>query len=95
MMSKNNAASAFGAFLATMYAALLAVMIHDHWPALHVAVLLLIFITLWAGFFLAGIWVFLYRPAELTRNFQLAAKNSAKEKENLYEWLGSQGRRRS
>ena len=90
MMSKNNAASAFGALLATMYAALLGVMIHDHWPALHVAILLLILIALWAGFFLAGIWVFLYRPAELSRKFPIRSEELRRRKKEFYDWLDSQ-----
>jgi hypothetical protein len=48
-----------------MYAALATIAIHGVWHGLHVALVFLLFISLWIGFYCAGVWAYTERRAEL------------------------------
>ncbi len=93
MMNKNTTAQAYGIILATMFSILVTYVIYGAWPGLHISLILILFIGLWAGFYLAGIWAILYRPEELNRKFPLSGKELRRRKNEFYDWLSSQGRR--
>jgi hypothetical protein len=93
MMNKNTTAQAFGVLLATMYAGLITFMVYSRWPRLHIALTLLIFIGLWSGFYLAGVWAILYRREELNWKFPISGRELRRRRKEFYNWLASQGRR--
>jgi hypothetical protein len=52
------------------------------WHGLHIALTLLLFISLWAGFYFAGVWASTERRAELNKELR-------RRKKALYDWLAS------
>jgi hypothetical protein len=92
MMSKKNAGRAFGVLLATVCASFITVGVHV-WRVLPIALAVLIFIGLWIGFYLTGIWALNERPAELDKKFPISSKERRKRKTVFYDWLDSRGRR--
>ena len=74
MIGKNNIGRFYGVCLATLYAALATGIVYDLWRGVHIAVVLLIFVVLWTGFYFTGIWVAVDRPDELNRKFPLSSK---------------------
>jgi predicted Na+-dependent transporter len=55
MIKKKNVGRIYGVCLATMYAALATIAIHGVWHGPHVALVFLLFISLWIGFYCAGV----------------------------------------
>jgi hypothetical protein len=72
---------------------LITFMVKQHWPELHIALILSIFVGLCVGFYFVGIWVIIERPAELNRKFPITGKEFRRRKKELYDWLASQSRR--
>jgi hypothetical protein len=92
MMNKNTTAIAYGIVLATMYATLVTSVIYGIWPGLKMLPVLLVFVSLWVGFCLAGIWS-IYRKDELARKFPVSGPEHRKRNMQFYDWLRSQVRR--
>jgi hypothetical protein len=94
MMNKNTSAQAYGAVLATIFASLVTCVVHDIWPGLHFSLILIMFITLWVGFLITGIWIIRYRSDELNRKLPISGTEHRRRKREFYEWLRrSQGPR--
>lgn len=92
MISKENSGRAYGVVLAAIYATLITVTVHDVWPRLHIA-LALLFIGLFVGIYFTGLWMLVYRPAELDKKFPLSSKELRRRKKEFYAWLDSLGHR--
>ena len=92
MISKRTNGRFFGVLLATMYAGLITSAVR-FWFGLHIAATLLIFIGFWTGFYFAGLWAMVDRPAELDRKFPISNKELRARKKAFYSWLNSQRRR--
>ena len=85
MMDKNTTARAYGVILATMFAIMVTLAVYEVWPGLHTSMILLMFIGLWVGFFLTGIWI-------ITREFPISGAERRRRNKQFYDWLRSQGR---
>jgi hypothetical protein len=68
-------------------------MIRNRWQGLPTALTLSLFIVLWMGFYVAGVWAFTERRAELDSKFPISSKELRRRKKEFYDWLGSRGRR--
>jgi hypothetical protein len=86
MMSKNTTARAYGVVLATMFAFLVTFVIRGFWPGMNVLITFVVFVGLWVGFFVTGIWVF-------TREFPITGAEHRRRSKQFYDWLRFQGRR--
>jgi len=93
MINKKNSGRFFGAVLATTWGTLITFMVQEHWPGLHILPILLIFSALWIGFYFAGIWAIIDRPAELNRKFPISSRELRRRKKEFYDWLTWQDRR--
>jgi len=56
-------------------------------------VVILVFLAMWIGIYLAGVWAAVDRPAELNRKLPTSSKELRRQKKSFYDWLASQGRR--
>jgi len=86
MMNKNTAARAYGIVLATVFAILVTFIAYRLFPGMNPSAMVPIFIGFWAGFFLAGVWIF-------TREFPITGAERRRKNKQFYDWLRSQGRR--
>lgn len=93
MLSKKAQARAYGILLATMFAALLAVLFNE-WFRLHSLSASLTFAGLWIGFYLTGTWMLSERAPELDRKIPISSGELRRRKKAFYDWLASQGRPR-
>jgi hypothetical protein len=93
MIGKKNIGRFYGVCLATIYATLTTGIAYSLWRELHIALVLLIFIALWIGFYFTGIWIAVNRPDELKRKSPISSKELRRRKQEFYDWLASQGRR--
>jgi len=93
MFEKKNVRRFYGICLATIYATLITVTVHGVWHGLHAAPTFVLFISLWTGFYFAGIWASTERRAELSKKFPISSKELRRRKRQFYDWLVSQGRR--
>jgi hypothetical protein len=84
MMSKKTAAQGFGITLATPLAIAIAAVAYKAWPQLHVSLILMIFVALWAALFKAVFWVF-------TRDLPITGAERRRRNKQFYDWLRSQG----
>jgi hypothetical protein len=91
--SKKTTGRVWGVVLATMFAPLITAVLHNIWSELPIAPTLLVFICLWVGFYLAGIWMLVERPAELDRKFPISSKELRRRRKAFYDWVDSLGRR--
>jgi len=89
MVEKKNIGRFYGVCLATIYATLITVMARGVWHGLHIALTLLLFISLWAGFYFAGVWASTERRAELNKILPISSKELRRRKKALYDWLAS------
>ncbi|MFZ0419847.1 MAG: hypothetical protein WAM04_17240 [Candidatus Sulfotelmatobacter sp.] len=94
MLAKTKTGRIFGACLATIVATLISAMVQDAWRGLPLLLIGLMFISLWIGFYFAGVWAIGDRQAELNRKFPISSNELRKRKTTFYDWLASQGRRR-
>jgi hypothetical protein len=88
MMNKKTAAQGFGIALATPFAIALAAVAYRAWPQLHVSLILMIFVALWAALFKAVFWGF-------TRELPITGAERRRRNKQFYDWLRSQGRSKS
>ena len=86
MMTKNTAARAYGVVLATMFAILVTFVTRGFWPGMNFPITFVVFVVLWVGFFVTGIWIF-------TREFPISGAERRRRNKQFYDWLRSQGRR--
>ena len=93
MFGKKNIGRFTGVSMATAYAALISGAVYGFFPGLRLGFLVLIFIVLWVGIYLAGSWAAVERPAELNRKFPTSSKELRARRKAFYDWLASQGRR--
>jgi hypothetical protein len=93
MIGKKNVGRSYGACLATIYATLIIGTVYELSGGLHIILALLIFVVLWIGFYLAGVWAAVERPAELNRKFPISSKEVRRRRKAFRDWLASQGRR--
>jgi hypothetical protein len=94
MIGKRNIGRIYGASLATIYATLVTGIIYPFWSGFHsFAAILLIFSALWIGFYAAGFWAAVDRPAEFRRKIPTSAKELRRTKKEFFERLQSQGRK--
>lgn len=84
MMNKKTAAQGFGIALATPLAIEVAAVAYK--AQLHAALILIIFISTWAGIFKTVVWGF-------TRQLPVTGAESRRRNKQFYDWLRSQGRR--
>jgi hypothetical protein len=86
MIGKRNIGRFYGVLLATMYATLVTGIIYglSRPPLGWVFVL---FVALWIGFYFAGVWAAVDRPAELNRKLPLSSKELRRRKKEFYDWL--------
>jgi hypothetical protein len=68
MIEQNSIRRFSGVCLATAYATLVTGIVYGLWRGLHIALVLLIFVALWIGFYFTGITP-VGRPAEPNRKF--------------------------
>jgi disulfide bond formation protein DsbB len=92
MISEKNNGRSFGIFLGTTYATLITAMVGSFWSGTRIALIVIMFIALWIGFYFAGIWTMVERPAELNRKFPISSKELRRRKKAFYDWHASQGR---
>jgi hypothetical protein len=85
MMNKKTAVQGFGIALATPIAAAFAAVAYKAWPQLHVSLILMIFVALWAALFEAVFW-------GLTRELPITGAERRRRNKQFYDWLRSQGR---
>ncbi len=93
MMNKNTSALASSLVVATTSAIVVTYLVSGGWPGLHIALLLAIFVGLWIGFFVMGVWIMFYRADELDRKLPISGAERRRRNRQFYEWLRSQGRR--
>jgi hypothetical protein len=86
MMNKKTAAQGFGSAFATPLAIGATAVAYKAWPQLHVLLILMIFIGLWAGIFEMVVWFF-------TRELPVTGAERRRRNQQFYDWLRSQGRR--
>ena len=89
VIGKKALARAFGILLATVFAALITVLLARR---LSPAVALPIFIVLWIVIYFAGVWSE-QRREELARKIPVNSKELRRRTKAFYDWLASQGRR--
>jgi hypothetical protein len=92
MISKKDNGRFFGVLLATVYASLIVISARHLWPELHIALSCLVFVFLWIGFYLAGVWTLVDRPAELNRKLPISSQELRRRRKAFYDWLDSRGR---
>ena len=93
MFGKKNIGRFTGVFMATVYTALISGAVYKFFHGLRLGVLALIFVVLWVGFYVAGNWAAVERPAELNRKFPTSSKDLRARRKAFYDWLASQARR--
>ena len=93
MISKKNSGRLLGVCFAATYGILITAGVYGLWPGMHIALILLLFIGLSVGFYFAGIWATVERPAELDRKFPISSKEVRRRKKEFHDWLNSLGRR--
>lgn len=93
MIGKENAGRIYGACLATMWATLIATLLNESLHALSRRAVGVIFVALWMGFYLTGVWATGERKHELDKKFPLSSRVLRERKKELYDWLGSRGKR--
>jgi cell division protein FtsW (lipid II flippase) len=86
MMNKNTTARIYGLVLGTMFAIVVTFVVYHLWRTIPIPLILLMFIGLWAGFFITGLWIF-------NRNFPISGAERRRRNKQFYDWLRSQGRR--
>jgi hypothetical protein len=86
MMNKNTAARAYGIVLATVFAIVVMFLVRSLFAGINPALMLLIFVGFWLGFFRTGVWIF-------TREFPITGAERRRKNKQFYDWLRSQGRR--
>lgn len=86
MMNKKTTARVYGTVIATVFAIAVTFVVYGLWRGMPTAMILLMFIGLWVGFFLTGVWVF-------TREFPISSAERHRKNKQFYDWLRSQGRR--
>ncbi len=91
MLSKEAQGRTYGALLATIYSGMITVAVHL-WFGLHLWSAFSIFIALWIGFYLTGMWVVAERSPELDKKILISSKELRRRKKEFYEWLDSQGK---
>lgn len=92
MIGKKTGGILFGVFIATVFAPLVTLAIHD-WFSLPPLITAIALLVLWIGFYLAVSWAENERRSELDRKFPLPSKEHRKRKKEFFDWLSSQGRR--
>jgi hypothetical protein len=93
MFGKKNIGRFTGVLTASVYTALISGTVYGFFHRLRLGFLVLIFIALWGGFYLAGNWAAVERSAELERKFPTSSKDLRAKRKAFYDWLASQGRR--
>jgi hypothetical protein len=93
MISKKNTGRAFGLCLALVFGTLIAATVCRLLSGLPGPVIVLVYVSLWIGFYFTGIWMIVERPAELDKKFPLSSGELRKRKRAFYDWLDSLGRR--
>ncbi len=84
-MKKSTTARIYGIVLATVFAIVVTFVVYGFWRGMHTSVIVLIFISLWVGFFRTGIWIF-------NREFPISGAEHRRRNKQFYDWLRSQGR---
>lgn len=79
--------------IAPLLAGLMLLVLHQLWPSMEVIPGILIFVLLCIGFYHAGFWLFVDRPAELRKKFPVGAEEVRAQRKAFYDWLSSQRRR--
>jgi len=92
MFGKKSIGRFTGVLMATVYTALISGAVYGFFHGLRLGFLVLIFIALWVGFYLAGNWATVERPAELDRKFPTSSKDLRARRKAFYDWLASHGR---
>jgi hypothetical protein len=80
MFGKKNIGRFYGVCLATIYATLATGIVYGFWRGMHVTSVFLVFVVLWIGFYFAGVWIAIERPAELDRKFPISGKELGRRK---------------
>jgi hypothetical protein len=93
MLAKKTIGRLFGVCLATVFAPFVSGIVYWLSGGLRFGFLVAIFVALWIGFYFAGIWTAVDRPAELDRKIPINSKELRKNRNAFYDWLASQGRR--
>ena len=79
--------------LATVFAFVITSIVYGFWPSIRIKLALLFFAGFWTAFYVAGLWIFLVRPAELEKKFPLSAQELRRRRDEFYRWLDSLGPR--
>jgi hypothetical protein len=82
MMNKKTAAQGFGIALATPLAIGATAVAYK--AQLHVLLILMIFIVVWAGFFKTVVWTFM-------RKLPVTSAENRRRNKDFYDWLRSRG----
>jgi predicted PurR-regulated permease PerM len=91
--NKKTSGRVWGVVFATMFAPVITAILHNFWPELPIALILLTFVCLCIGFYFTGIWMLVERPTELERKFPVSSKELRRRKKEFYDWVDSLGKR--
>jgi hypothetical protein len=86
MMNKSTTSRVYGIFLATPFSIAITFAICRLWPGIQTPLVLLIFIGLWVGCFITGVWI-------MNRSLPISGAERRRRNKQFYDWLRSQGRR--
>ena len=93
MFSRHTVSRLYGICLAVAYVCLVAVAFNGLWHRIGTWLTAILLIVLGVGFYFAGVWASLDRPAELQRKMPITSKELRRRKNEFYDWLAKQGRR--
>jgi len=93
MISKKSVGHLTGVCYAAVFGALIIGGIHNYWPDMSTAVLLLLSGALLVSFYFAGRWIAVRE--EENKKLPTSSRELKKQKKEFYDWLDSQGRPQS
>jgi hypothetical protein len=88
MLSKENTGRAYAILLASMWAFVIT-LLTCVWFDLNAVWSLLLFLILWIGIYITGLWTFICRPTELNKKFPITGQEFRKRREEFYAFLNS------
>ena len=82
MFDKANTGRLYGVWLASMYAFITTFFAYVSF-GLNAALSLLLFLVLWVAIYVTGLWIFIYRPAELKKKYPITGRELRKRREEF------------
>jgi hypothetical protein len=92
MFGKRTSGRLFGILLALVYVSLVVSAFCGLWARVGVWATTILLVVLGIGFYCAGVWAAVDRPAELDKKIPVSSRELGRRNKNFYDWLASLGK---